>query len=412
MSTNPKLSLVILAAGRGTRFLPLTETTPKSLIPILNKPALEHNLEGITEYIQEIVILVGYLGDKIREYFGADFQGIPIKYVEQIEYKGTGHALDFIKDQVISEQFILMYGDDLYSSDLVKQLIDTKDSCLIGKKVTDWQKYGVFKLDSNSNLVEIVEKPSEFVGDLVNIGLYKLDRKIFDYYSRIGLSPRGEMEFTDTLTLFAKDYPVKVIQTETGWFPLSYPWDILNVSQEKSKQIEDKRDGIIEQGVVIKGRLQLGKGSLIKSGSYLEGNFVIGEDCVIGPNASLRGFAAIGDGSEIGHASQVVRSVVGKNVNMKHLAYIGDSIIGNEVNIAGGVVTANLKHTHTNVKMMINGKLVDSGRTKLGTIVGDGAKLGINTSIYPGRKVDSGCWTLPGEVVKEDKIQANSSKDL
>ncbi|OGE30503.1 hypothetical protein A2631_00265 [Candidatus Daviesbacteria bacterium RIFCSPHIGHO2_01_FULL_44_29] len=397
------ISLVILAGGLGTRFLPLTETTPKPLIRIANKPALEHNLEKVAQHFSEIVLLIGYLKEEVQKYFGDSYKGVPIRYIDQIEYLGTGHALNSVKEYITYDDFILMYGDDLYAPIFVEKLLKIPTSAVIGKVVENWQQFGVFKLKDGNLLDSIVEKPTEYVGNLVNIGLYKLNKKILPLYDQITKSPRGEFEFTDMLSLFAKDNPVEVIQVESGWIPLSYPWDILKANKELLSVITTNIEGTVEAGVTVKGELVLGKGSTIKNGAYLEGNFVIGENCIIGPNCFLKEYASIGNDCVIGNAVEITRSIIGNKTYIRHLSYVADSIIGNNVNLAGGTIVSTLKHTETGVKMMINGSLVDTGLKKLGTIIGDNAKTGINTSIYPGRKIASGAWTLPGEVVDKDK---------
>lgn len=396
-------TLVVLAGGKGTRFLPLTETTPKPLLPILGKPALEHNLEKIAQKFSEIIIGIGYLGEKIQAYFGNSYKDVPIKYFTFPRLEGTGSAVFDLKELVTSPEFVLMYGDDLYDRVLVEKLLTAETSATIGQKVLNWQQFGVFQIDKSGNLEKIVEKPTKFVGDLVNIGLYKVSSEIFSYFAKIRKSVRDEYEFTDMLTLFAKDHPVKVIETTKGWNALSYPWDLLTVNESKLKDLKTNIQGVVEKGATIKGQVSLGEGSIIKSGAYLEGNFVIGKNCVIGPNCYLKGFAVIGDGSVVGNAVEITRSVIGNNSNIRHLVYLGDSLVGNNVNLSAGFIASNFKHTQTNIQVMISGKLVDSGRNKLGAIIGDGVKTGVHTCVYPGRKIYSEVWTLPGEIISEDK---------
>jgi bifunctional UDP-N-acetylglucosamine pyrophosphorylase/glucosamine-1-phosphate N-acetyltransferase len=169
------------------------------------------------------------------------------------------------------------------------------------------------------------------------------------------------------------------------------------------KNIETKIEGTVEEGATIHGNVILGKNSVIKAGSYLDGNFIIGENTVIGPNCHLRKFGAVGDNCVVGFAVEVNSCVIGDGVHAKHHANLDCSILGNNVNIAAGTMIANLRHDNANIKTMINGKLVDTGRRKFGAIIGDNAKLGIQTTIYPGRKIYNGVWTLPGEIIKEDK---------
>ncbi len=108
----------------------------------------------------------------------------------------------------------------------------------------------------------------------------------------------------------------------------------------------------------------------------------------------------IGKNSKIGAFVECKNSYIGDNSAIPHLSYIGDSIIGNNVNLGGGTKVANLRHDNTNIRVMNKGKLIDSGRRKLGTIIGDNVHTGINTLIYPGRVLETNTTTLPGEIVK------------
>lgn len=398
-------SLVVLVAGKGTRFIPLTNTVPKPLLKIAGKTPFEHNFEEIIENFNQIILVVGYLKESFKEYFGDEYKGVSITYVEQAETRGTGHAVNMVKDIVTNDSFLLAYGDDLYDPELLKKLLE-KDHAAIGKKEKNWQNFGVFKLKDDNLLDEIIEKPQGFVGDLVNIGVYMLNKQIFDYFDKIKESVRGELEFTDMISLYAQDVPFEIIETQSGWMPLSYPWDLLEATRVKLEQLPSTNDankGLIEENVTIKGNVIMSEGSVIKSGAYLEGNFLIGKNCVIGPNCFLKNWAAIGDNCQIGNAVEINRSIIGNNTKIRHLAYIGDSILGNNVNIAAGTILANNRHDNQNIKMNINENIVDSGRRKLGAIIGDNAKTGVNTSIYPGIKIFNEATTLPGEVISKDK---------
>lgn len=397
-----KTTLVILAAGKGTRFLPLTNSVPKPMLKVAGKPVLAHQIEAALPYINEVVLVVGYLKEVIKKYFGNSYMGIPVKYAEQPETVGSSDALRCAKDQISNEEFFLIYGDDIYDTSFFKQ-ISEKEHAAIGMKVQNWQHYGIFQLKNDKYLEKIIEKPSEFAGDLANIGVFKVNKQIFEYTNKIEKSPRGEYELTDVISLYAADTPFEIIQVETGWMPLGYPWHLLEATEEILKHGTSANKGSVEEGATLKGNIIIGEGTVVKSGAYIEGNFVIGDNCVIGPNCMLREFGVIDSNSYIGNAVEVVRSIIGEGTNIRHLSYIGDSIIGNNVNLAGGTLTSSLKHTATSVKMMINDKLVDSGRLKLGTVIGDNVKTGIHTSIYPGRKIWNNAWTLPNEVVKEDK---------
>jgi bifunctional UDP-N-acetylglucosamine pyrophosphorylase/glucosamine-1-phosphate N-acetyltransferase len=154
----------------------------------------------------------------------------------------------------------------------------------------------------------------------------------------------------------------------------------------------------------VKGPVIIEKNTLVKSGAYIEGPVVIGKSCVIGPNCFIRGHSAIGNNSKIGNAVEIKNSVIGDHSCIGHLSYVGDSVVGDHVNFGAGTITANLRHDNQDIATPVKGSMISSERRKLGAIIGDYVHTGINTSVYPGRKIWPGKTTLPGEVIKKDVI--------
>jgi UDP-N-acetylglucosamine diphosphorylase / glucose-1-phosphate thymidylyltransferase / UDP-N-acetylgalactosamine diphosphorylase / glucosamine-1-phosphate N-acetyltransferase / galactosamine-1-phosphate N-acetyltransferase len=186
-------------------------------------------------------------------------------------------------------------------------------------------------------------------------------------------------------------------------FAVRFPWDLLRVNEEIVGNLsEDRIDGEIHPLAVVEGRLHLGKGSRLLPGVFIEGNVVIGEGCKIGPNCYLRGSTSIGDKCHVGNAVEIKNSILLNGTSVGHLTYLGDSILGAKVNFGAGTITSNLRHDGGNHRSLVKHELVDTGRRKLGVIIGDGVHTGINTSFYPGRKMAAKSSTLPGEVVRKD----------
>ncbi|OGV35090.1 MAG: hypothetical protein A2020_15510 [Lentisphaerae bacterium GWF2_45_14] len=189
---------------------------------------------------------------------------------------------------------------------------------------------------------------------------------------------------------------------------IDYPWDLLAINEEIINSIEyDEIEGVVKERVTIEGKVKLGKGSVILPGVYIEGNAVFGENCKIGPNCYIRGATSAGDKCHIGQAVEIKNSILMDNVSIGHLSYVGDSVMCSKVNFGAGTITANLRHDGKNHRSMVEGSLVDTGRRKLGVIIGDNVHTGIHTSFYPGRKMWPGFSTCPGEVVQQDIMPVN-----
>ncbi len=193
--------------------------------------------------------------------------------------------------------------------------------------------------------------------------------------------------------------------TQAACFKISYPWDLLKLNEDVLDALPPSEiNGDVSKLSEIHANLHLGKGSKILAGVVIEGNVVIGENCKIGPNAYIHGNTSIGDNCEIGNAVEIKDSVIYPDCKISHLSYIGDSILGSHVHIGAGTIISNHRHDGRKHHAFVDGKLINTGRDKLGAIIGDGVCTGINTSIYPARKLGKGRTTLPGAIIENDLI--------
>lgn len=390
---------VILAAGKSTRTYPLTLTRPKPLLQLAGTTILGHTLEQLEGLVDEVILVVGWKKEMIEEFVDSRRYPFPIRLVEQKEQKGTGHALQqarpFLKDT-----FLVLTGDDIFFREDLKAMLKY-DYAILGAEVPDPQNYGVIS-QKNSTLRSIDEKPKSPKSSLVNTGCFTLQPDVFS----ISLKPseRGELEATDYMTACAKTKRVSVV-TAKNWFPIGYPWHLLEANEFLLKKLAASKklvQGTVEKGATLKGAVSVGKGTVIRAGSYIEGPVVIGDSCIIGPNCHIRPCTSIGNKCVFGNAVEIKNSIIFDDSCAKHLAFIGDSILGEDVNIGGGTVTASWRHDNQPVQSMVKGALVSTGRRKFGTVIGDSCRIGANTTILPGRKLWPGKTTRPGEVVEKD----------
>lgn len=198
--------------------------------------------------------------------------------------------------------------------------------------------------------------------------------------------------------------PAKVVAAEIS-FLIVHPWDLIRANETYVGSLTAPQiEGEVHPNAVIEGVVHLGPGSRILPGVFIEGNVVIGANTKIGPNCYLRGATSIGDKCHIGQSVEIKNSLILSGTNVGHLSYVGDSVLGEKVNFGAGTVTSNLRHDGRNHRSMVDGVLLDTGRRKFGCIVGDQVHTGINTSIYPGRKLWPGVTTRPGEIVQHDLV--------
>jgi UDP-N-acetylglucosamine diphosphorylase/glucosamine-1-phosphate N-acetyltransferase len=395
------MQAVVLAAGEGTRLHPLTETRPKPLVPVSGRPLVEHVLEAASPYVDGYVVVVGYYGEKVQEAIGNKFAEKDVTYVEQTEQRGTAHAVAQARAEV-DDRFLVLNGDMVFDESLVASLASVDGHAVAAMPVDEPSNYGVVSVE-NGELTEIVEKPNEPTNDIANLGLYAFKPSVFRAIEGVVESERGEYELTDAVeSLRHEGEPVSVVEHDGEWLDIGRPWEILAATERLLSDLETRIDGEVEERATIEGPVVVEDGARIRNGAYVEGPVVVKSGAEVGPNAYVRGATVLGENARVGHGVEVKNSVLFPGATVGHLSYVGDSVLGADVNFGAGTKVANLRHDDENVRLRVKGEPVDTGRRKFGVVCGDGVKTGINTSLNAGVKLETDGWTKPGEVVFSD----------
>jgi len=327
------MQAVILAAGKSTRTYPLTLTRPKPLLKAANKTILEYNLEALKGIADETIVVVGYKKEMIMDFIKNNYPNVDIKFIEQKEQLGTGHAVSILKAK-IKGRFIVLMGDNIYSQEDIKNIIKHKYSILVNK-VRNPEFFGVIK-EKNGILTDIIEKPKEFVSDLASCALYSFDNGIFDELEKVKKSKRGEYEITDAIkgvSLKEKIYCIK----SKSCLQISFPWDLLaadkkirknkNIIGTNSKISGNVKNSSIGNNCIINGNV---KNSIIMDNAIIEKNSSV-EDSIIGENSRFNG--------KIISKSGIYSAVKGKKVKVGKLG----AIIGDNVNVNDAVIEPGCK---------------------------------------------------------------------
>jgi len=230
--------VVVAAAGQGTRMLDLTKDRPKHVIEVRNRPFLFYLLDNL--YLagyREVILVLGFkaelVGKILCEYPPPGNDEFEIQAINQYDILGpkekeygTACPLKCVSDMV-KDNFIYLNGDNLFSvEDLRLMNIDDEYNYVAGLEHSNPGKYGVLIKDGGDFLEDIIEKPKEFVGDIINAGLYKFTPEVFEKVSLIKKSPRGEYEITDAISMLAKDKKVKIRQIKDYWIDFGSPGDV------------------------------------------------------------------------------------------------------------------------------------------------------------------------------------------
>jgi bifunctional UDP-N-acetylglucosamine pyrophosphorylase/glucosamine-1-phosphate N-acetyltransferase len=406
------MKAVVLAAGEGVRLQPITLTRPKHLIKVGGRPILEHCLNALkASGIDEALVITHYMGNAIRQYFGdGETVGMKIEYAEQKEVLGTGNALG-VAEPYVKDEFLTVYGDLLFTAEAVKSVIEThskeKPSATMAVvPVENPENYGIVDIENEKNVKRIIEKPSreQAPTNLANAGIYVFSTEIFEKIRATSASARGEWEIPDALSLLVNEkksvLAVRISREE--WMDMGRPWDLLEANRWALARMKHQISGFVENGAHLIGPVTVAESACIRSGAYVEGPAFIDEECDVGPNCYIRPGTSLGRKVRVGNACEIKNSIIMDRTHVGHLSYVGDSILGENCNLGAGTITANYRFDAGTIKMMVKDVAVDSGRTKLGAVLGDNVKAGINALFMPGVKVGNNSWVGPGVIVSRD----------
>ncbi|MFH1327974.1 MAG: bifunctional sugar-1-phosphate nucleotidylyltransferase/acetyltransferase [Candidatus Bathyarchaeota archaeon] len=414
------MKAIVLAAGKGVRLEPLTLTKPKNLIPVGGKPILQHLLSTIkASGVKEVLLIIGYGGNQIRRAFGDGSQlGLNIQYERQTRISGTGNALSVAKSYVNNEDFLMVYGDLYIETSVVVKVLTAyrkkKANFMAVAEAERVEDFGLVKIQKSGKILDLLEKPKQIkTPNLVNAGVCIFSPRIFEKIAKTEKSPRGEIEITDAIRLMVKSgenfYAVKV--NKESWMDIGRPWDLLTANEHFLKRMKPASKGIVEKGAHLTGKICIEKDVVVKAGSYIEGPVLICQGSKIGPNCYLRPYTTIGRNVKIGNGCEIKNSIIMDGTRIPHLSYVGDSIIGENCNLGAGTIVGNIRFDDKSVKVKIKDEVVDSKRRKLGVIIGDNVKTGINVSFMPGLKVGPNCHIGANVVVYRD-ISSNVKVSL
>ena len=368
---------------------------------------MQHTIEVLKRAgITEITILLGWLQNRVIRYFGdGSAFGVKIDYLRQEERLGTAHAIGMAKGK-FEEDFLTLNGDVVLTDEMMKTLLDFHGehpgNIMTLTNVDHPEDFGIVTLDGDT-VVDLEEKPNDPKSHLANAGIYIFTPEIFDAIKRTKRSRRGEYEITDSLEILMKGKSVFGCELSGKWVDIGMPWDMLTANEllmGMKKDCEQDIEGEVEPLATLKGYVKVGKGSVVKNGVYIEGPVVIGEDATVGPNCYLRQNVVIGNGCHIGSNVEIKNSIIMDKSNVPHHNYVGDSIIGENCNLGAGTKVANLRLNNQNVEVYLKGRKIDTGRRKLGVIMGHGVKTGINSVIDVGTVIGENAFVGPGTKIR------------
>ncbi len=295
------MKVVIPLAGKGTRLRPHTYTTPKPLVHVGGRPVMSYILDDLKELgVDEAVFIVGYMRDHIEAYIADEYPDLTSHYVEQKVQDGTAGAVK-LAEPFIDQDLLIIFVDTLFDADLsmVKSLPEGEAGVIWAKEVEDYQRFGVIVTDGEGYMKEIIEKPSEPVSKLANIGLYYIrDWELLfegiDDTLEGGLGPGGEYYLTDAFQ-YMIDHGARIRTAEVaGWYDCGKPETLIETNRHLLATTRGRRpepaagtlnDPVrIEDGVTLE-QATLGPNVTVEAGTAIRGSTL--RDCIVGADAVI-----------------------------------------------------------------------------------------------------------------------------
>ena len=404
------MQTILLAGGEGKRVFPLAVNRPKPMFKLLGKPLIHHVIDTLKEAgLKDYVVVVGHQGEQIKDYLKDGSKlGVNIEYTLQKQSLGMADALK-TAEKLAEDNFFVVNADDIFEASLIKQMNQQfhkgdAEIILSCKPVTQTWKFGIIQVE-DEQVTDFVEKPpkGKEPSNLAVVGVYILTKQIFDYYKKI---PVSDHQYEDAILAFIKDRNVvKAVSYDQFFAGYKYPWDLFTINKhlmnKKLTKQTIEEDVTISEKASVEGKVWLGKGAKVFANACVKGPCYIGENSVVGNNSLVRDYTSLGRGCVVGYSTEVKHSLVGDDCWF-HTNYVGDSIISDNCLFGAGTITANFRFDEKNIQVWVGDRQVDSGTNKLGAIIGENCKTGINSCLEPGVKIGPQSMVGPNVDLQSD----------
>ena len=402
------MKVIFLAGGISQRMWPVSQD--KNLVEFLGKTLIYHTLETVKKAgVSEIVIVGNKNNFASLKKIGKDL-GLKTQVVIQGKnLPGQGGAIlsakKYLKGPVLICNANDIFDVSLYK-DIFKRIKNSKfDIQLIGYKVKDYFPGGYLKV-KNGQVLAIVEKPkpNKIPSNLVRIvvDFFAKSEELVKVLESLKTDPdKWNEKAIDKMIKTGKR--VSYLPYSRTWKFLKYPWHILDLTEyflDKVAKRKISKSAKIAKTAVVDGEVIISDNVRVLEGAVIRGPAYIGKGAIIGNNALVRQ-SIVGEDTVVGFSSEVTRSYVGKNCWF-HTNYIGDSVISDNVSFGSGAITANLRLDEEEIYSKIEESKINTQRNKLGAIIGEGSRIGVNAMIMPGIKIGKNSFVGPGVVLGKD----------
>jgi bifunctional UDP-N-acetylglucosamine pyrophosphorylase/glucosamine-1-phosphate N-acetyltransferase len=398
-----KPTVVIICGGASSRLFPLNLRNKAYLklfgAALISRTVANLQIDGFENFVL-VVPQADEGGQQLLNLLKNDGVDVTkIKITIQPEAKGMGDAVLQAK-QYLTDRFFVLYPYHINVATALNQSLAKKESAVICSITTDnpWN-YGIITLKDN-RAIGLIEKPTS--GDEPSnqkVSLYLLNQEFLKILTAL---PEAEYNFEDALNQLMQTSEVGVTKLDESPVTLKYPWHLFDIQSYFFSQLKSHRGqnlNIAPTAVIdeTKGSVWIDDNVVIGHCAHIVGPVYLGKDVKIGDFTLIRE-SSIESESKIGSHTDLVRSIILSKTSI-HYSYVGDSIIGNEINVGAGLLTGNKRLDGQNVKVDVKGQKIDSLHRKLGVIIGDHANLGIGVKTMPGVCLGVGSVIFPNQTI-------------
>lgn len=403
---------LLLAGSQSPRMWPLVETCPKPLLSIGGKPIIQWVIEDLRAAgIRHITVSKGYLGEQISDFLGRGHGfDVKIEYAVQEEARGVAESILVAKDEFEGEDAFLVVNADILAGPKIirraqKHYRELDAEAVVSLTLTNTpQFYGIAEIDERARIRRVVEKPQpdEIQSRYAIAGIYVFQPSIFEHLER-------SRDLTKTIqSLIDEDDKVYGSVWERDWVEVSYPWDLVQANRfVLDKQLKGKGSFIAESADIqqpsrIEGSVHISEGVVVRPHTTIRGPVYIGPNTYIGNNSLIREYTSLGANVLVGFGCEIKESIIYDSTKIGRLSFVGDSIVGRNVEIGAGVQLVNHPLAGKTITSAISGKPEIVPRKKFGAVIGNDTILSPNVSVFPGVKIGTRSIVLPGTVLAQD----------
>jgi NDP-sugar pyrophosphorylase family protein len=387
------MKTLVLAAGRSRRAKPIED---KNFLKFAGIPLIEHQLKALQSAGFEGLIIVAGAHNL------STLKGVASRYdatvVEQTDLDdGMAGAMLAARDHIQNEELFIVSSNDIVDASAYEAMLAVRgsDAAMLAYKVDTYFPGGYLQIE-NGQITSIIEKPGEGnePSEYINLVLHYHKDPSLLFAALNSAQSENDDRYEVALDQLMKTQSVRAVPYDGYWQAIKFPWHVLNVMEHFFSKTEPNIDpsAQIAETAIIRGDVTIGPRTKVMDFAVIQGPAYIGADCIIANNSLVRG-SMLGDSCIVGYSTEVARSFIGDDCWF-HSNYIGDTVMGDNCSFGAGAICANLR--------LDEAEIMESGRNKLGPILGDNIRIGVQTSLMPGVRVGSGSFITSGVTLAQD----------